>query len=75
MISFYEYIAQSRKMTLPDTHTMLAKAGVPLGFPDEEEMQRLLNRDRKRQPAGGKAAHRTINRLDRQPARSSGGRI
>ena len=49
MLSFYEYLAQSRRMALPDTHTMLATAGVPLGFPDEEETVRLLNRDRKRQ--------------------------
>jgi hypothetical protein len=46
---------------------MLAKAGVPLGFPDEEETQRLLNRDRKR-PIGpltggpGKANHPSLNR-------------
>ena len=67
MQSFYEYIARSRKMTLPDTHTMLAKAGVPLGFLDEEETERLLNRDRKRPiapMAGGprKATHPSLNR-------------
>jgi hypothetical protein len=70
MLSFYEYIAQSRRMTLPDTHAMLAMAGVPLDSPNEEETQRLLNRDRKRQPAGGKA-HRTASRLDSQPARKA----
>jgi len=74
MQSFYEYFAQSRKMTLPDTHTMLAMAGVPLGSPDEEETQRLLNRDRKRQPAGGKP-HKGILPLDSQPARTARKRI
>lgn len=70
MLSFYEYLAQSRKMSLPDTHTMLATAGVPLGFPDEEETLRLLNRDRKRQPVGGKA-HKGIIALDSRPARTA----
>ena len=61
-------------MTLPDTHTMLATAGVPLGFPDEEDTQRLLNRDRKQRPAGGKA-HKTIVPLDSQPALKARKRI
>ncbi len=61
-------------MALPDTHTMPARAGVPLGFPDEEETQRLLNRDRKRQPAGGKA-HKGIIPLDNQPPRRARKRI
>jgi hypothetical protein len=74
MIDFFEYIAKSRKMTLPDAHTMLAKAGVPLGFPDGEETQRLLNRDRKRQPAGGKAQKGIIS-LDSQPAGTARKRI
>jgi hypothetical protein len=39
---------------------------VPLGFPDEEETERLLNRDRKQRTAGGKA-HKTIVPLDSQP--------
>ncbi len=67
MMCFFEYLAEIRKMALSDTHTMLGMAGVPLGFPDEEETQRLLSRDRKRQPAGGKA-HKTIVPLDSQPA-------
>jgi hypothetical protein len=74
MQTFMEFLAQSRKMTLPDTHTMLAKAGVPLGFPDEEDTARLLNRDRKQRPAGGKA-HRTIVPLDSQPPRRARKRI
>lgn len=74
MQSFYEYIAQSKRMTLPDTHTMLAKAGVPLGFPDEDETHRLLNRDRKRHPAGEKA-HKGISPLDRQPPATAKKRI
>jgi hypothetical protein len=51
MIDFFEYIARSRKMTLPDTHTMLSMAGVPLDVPDEEQTKWLLNLDRKRNPA------------------------
>ena len=51
MIDFYEYIARSRKRALPDTHTMLSMAGVPLDVPNEEETKRLLNRDKKRNPA------------------------
>lgn len=66
MLNFFEYIAQSRRMALPDARTMLAMAGVPLGCPDEEETQRLLNRDRKERPAGGKA-HKTVVPLDSQP--------
>ena len=50
MLTFYEYIARSRRMALPDSHTMLGMAGVPLGFPDEEETVRLLNRDKKQRP-------------------------
>jgi hypothetical protein len=73
-LSFYEYIAQSRKMALRDTHTLLAMAGVPLGFPDEEETVRLLNRDKKRQPAGGKAL-KTIVPLDSQPLAKARKRI
>jgi hypothetical protein len=68
MQSFYEFIAQGRRMALPDTHTMLAKAGVPLGSPDEEDTARLLNRDRKHRPAGGKA-HKAIVPLDSQADR------
>jgi hypothetical protein len=72
MIDFFEYLARSRRMALPDTHTMLAKAGVPLGFPDEEETERLLNRDRKRPIApmtGGprKANHPSLNRGHKAP--------
>ena len=74
MKTFYEYIASRRKMALPDTHTMLAKVGVPLGSPDEEETERLMNRDRKQRPAGGKA-HKTIVPLDRQPERKARRRI
>jgi hypothetical protein len=48
MLSFYEYIAQSRKMTLLDTHTMLSMAGVDLDAPNGEETKRLLNREKKR---------------------------
>jgi hypothetical protein len=48
MLSFFEFIAQSRKMTLPDTHTMLAMAGVSLDVPNEEETKRLMNREKKR---------------------------
>jgi hypothetical protein len=47
MIDFYEYIARSRKMTLPDTHTMLSMAGLPLDVPNEEETKKLLNRDKR----------------------------
>lgn len=74
MLTFMEYIARTGKMALPDTHTMLALAGVPLDFPDEEETQRLLNRDRKRQPVGGKA-HKTIVPLDSQPVAKARKRI
>ena len=49
-------------------------AGVPLGFPDEEETERLLNRDRKHRPAGGKA-HKTIVPLDSQPVAKARKRI
>ena len=66
MLTFYEYIARSRRMALPDSHTLLGMAGVPLGFPDEEETKRLLHRDKKERPGGGKA-HRTIVPLDSQP--------
>jgi len=68
MLSFFEFLAQSGKVALPDTHTMLAMAGVPLGFPDEEETQRLLNRDRERKPAGGKA-HKGVIPLDKPASR------
>ena len=74
MKTFYEYIAGSRKVALPDTHTMLAKAGVPLGSPDEDDTARLLNRDRKHRPAGGKA-HKTIVPLDSQPPATARKRI
>jgi hypothetical protein len=74
MQTFMEYIAQSRKMALPDTHTMLAMAGVPLGFPDAEETRRLLHRDKKQRPAGGKD-HKTILPLDSQPAATAKKRI
>ena len=65
MQTFYEYIATSRRMRLPDTHTILAMIGVPLDFPDEEETARLLNRDKKERPAG--KAHKTIVPLESQP--------
>ncbi len=74
MLTFMEFLAQSRRMTLPDTHTMLAMAGVPLGFPDDEETQRLLNRDKKQRPAGGKA-HKTVVPLDSQPVAKARKRI
>ncbi len=74
MQSFYEFLAQSRRMALPDARTMLSMAGVPLSFPDEEETERLLNRDRKQRPAGGKA-HKTIVPLDSQPATKARKRI
>lgn len=64
MLSFFEYIATSRRMALPDAHTMLGQAGVPLASPGKEETQRLLNRDRKQHPAG--KAHKTIVPLDGQ---------
>ncbi len=73
MMSFFEYLAQSRKMVLPDSHTMLTMAGVDLDVPDEEETVRLLNRDKKRQPAVGRKAQRAINRLDGQPTSPKGG--
>ena len=48
-MTFNEYIAQSRRMTLPDAHTMLATGRrVTSAFPDEEETERLLNREKKR---------------------------
>jgi hypothetical protein len=62
MLSFFEYIAQSRKATLPDMHTMLSMAGVSLDVPNEEETKRLLNRDKKRLPASGKGVSKTIHR-------------
>lgn len=74
MKTFYEYIAVSRKMALPDTHTMLAKAGVPLGSPDEEDTVRLLNRDGKRRPAAG-MPRKTIVPLDSQPPATARKRI
>lgn len=67
MMTFYDYIAQSRKMALPDGQTMLAMAGVGLTVPNEEETKRLLNLDRKRHPAVGRKAHRTMKRLDGHP--------
>jgi hypothetical protein len=48
MLSFFEFIEQSQTMTLPDTHVMLAMAGVSLDVPNEEETKRLLNRAKKR---------------------------
>ena len=74
MIDFFEYIAQSRRTALPDARTMLSMAGVGLDVPDEEETERLLNRDRRQRPAGGKA-RKTIVPLDRQPERKARGRI
>lgn len=74
MPSFMEFLAQSRRMALPVARTMLAMAGVPLGCPDEEETQRLLNGDRKQRPAGGKAHHDIIP-LDSQPPRRARKRI
>lgn len=74
MITFFEYIAQNRRTMLPDTLTMLSMAGVGLDSPNEEETKRLLNRDRKRQPAGGKA-RRSIISLDSQPTVTAGKRI
>jgi len=73
MLSFFEYIASSRKLALPDTHALLAKAGVPLGFPDEEETVRLLNRDKKQRTAG--KAHKTVVPLDSQPVTKARKRI
>jgi hypothetical protein len=58
MMSFFEYIAQSQKITLPDTHTMLSMAGVSLDVPNEEETKRLLNRDKKRLPPPEKVSPR-----------------
>ncbi len=74
MLTFMEYIARGRKTALPDTHTMLSMAGVGLDVPNEEETQRLLNREKKRRPVVGRKGHRTVNRLDGQPTPSSGGR-
>ncbi len=74
MQSFYEYIAQSRKTALPDAHTMLSMAGVGLDVPNQEETERLLNRDRKQRPAGGKA-HKIIVPRDRQPPATAKKRI
>jgi hypothetical protein len=74
MLSFFEYTARSRRTRLPDTQTMLAMAGVSLHTPNEEETERLLNRERKRSPSVKKADRLTVNRLDGQPARSAGGR-
>ena len=74
MQTFFEYLARSRKIALPDSHTMLAMAGVGLDVPNEEETKRLMNLDRKRHPAVGRKAQRTMNRLDRQPMPSEGGR-
>ena len=74
MLSFFEYIAKSRTMNLPDVVTSLRLAGVSLHTPNGEETERLLNREMKRNPAVKKVAHRTINRLDGQPAPSAGGR-
>ena len=54
--------------------TSLRLAGVSLHTPNGEETERLLNREMKRNPAVKKVAHRTINRLDGQPAPSAGGR-
>jgi hypothetical protein len=50
MKSFYEYVAGQLGVRLPDTHTMLAMAGISLDTPDEEETRRLLNRARKGYP-------------------------
>lgn len=74
MQSFYEYIAQSRKTALPDAHTMLSMAGVGLDVPNDEETERLLNRDRKQRPAGCKA-HKIVVPLERQPVTKAGKRI
>ena len=73
MLTFMEYLARNRRVTLPDTHTMLSMVGVPLDVPNEEETKRLLNREKKRHPAVGKA-HRTVNRLDGHAAQPTGGR-
>jgi len=74
MIDFYEYIARSRTMALPDSHAMLSMAGVPLDVPNEEETKQLLNLDKKRHPAIGRKAHRTLDRLDGHPPQSAAGR-
>ena len=74
MMSFFEYLARNGKMALPDSHAMLAKAGVGLDVPNEEETKRLLNLDRKRHPAVGRKAQRKMNRLDGQPTPPEGGR-
>ena len=72
MLTFFEFIAQSRKMALPDTHTMLSIVGVPLDVPNEEETKRLLNREKKRNPGVGRKVPRTLNRLDGQPVQPPG---
>lgn len=42
MMSFMEFLAQSRKMAMPDARTMLAKAGIDLHGPHEIEVMRLV---------------------------------
>ncbi len=74
MMSFFEYLARNGKMALPDSHKMLALAGVGLDVPNEEETKRLLNLDRKRQHAVGRKAQRSLNRLDGHPRPFGGGR-
>lgn len=61
MMSFYEYIAQDRKIRLPDAHTMLSMAGIGLDFPNEEETKRLLNSEKKRPPSTGRVASGTVH--------------
>jgi hypothetical protein len=63
MKSFYEYVSGQLGVGLPDTHTMLAMAGISLDTPDEEQTKRLLNRARKGyptppQPGGTRKASR-----------------
>lgn len=68
MMTSSEHIAQRRTMNLPDAVASLRPAGVSLHTPNGEETARPLSGEKKQSPAVKEAA----NRLDGQPAPSSG---
>jgi hypothetical protein len=53
MMTFYEFIAQRRKPTLPDPVTMLAKLGISPDVPHDIEILRMT-KAMKRADAQGK---------------------
>ena len=69
-------------MTLPDSPTMLAMAGVGLDVPNDEETKRLLNLEKKRQSHAAKPRQtfkgqtgQSASRLDHQNTNRELGQI